>query len=336
MKPAETAVPVASIRTEMEARTTQMRLNHHDETIEDYANAFRRGAKFPAVDLVPDGSGAYFIADGWHRVLGAKLAKHKHIRARILPVAEGQKPLETALRHALRANRDHGLRLTRGDQRNKARRAIEEVPGMADMTDRRIAREIDVSHQTVSRARNELVCERRIPHSVTGERMDDLMPNEYASVQAFNQAFGTDGVETYHRVRDYLAQLKAGNPKDWRYDPEEGRVYHSGLLLTGTAAFPVEDNPIVDGLPRDWEAIEDPADDPTGPMTQDKRDMIERMAAQREFAEAKARIEARGRADLTAAARTLAKYRRVPGLFEDLRALVLAGGPPQEHAAEDF
>jgi hypothetical protein len=99
----------------------------------------------------------------------------------------------------------------------------------------------------------------------------------------------------------------------------------------------VEGNPVIEGLPSDWERLEDDEDDsPHRPMEQEQRDMIERMNARRQFREAMDRIRATKRQDLINAAEVLARYRDVPGLGEHLRALVGAFGPPQEHIASDF
>jgi len=329
-------VPLSLIRTELEARTTQVRIEHDAETVEDYAADMRKaGERFPAVSLVADKRGKFFIADGWHRVLAAKVARLRRIEATILPPLPGLAPLACAVRYALRANRKHGLRLTRGDLRNKARRAVLEVPGMEEMTDRQIAREIGVSHQTVSRARNELVRERLIPHPITRETMDDLMPDEYAGLQAFKAAFG-EGTECYSRVRAYLQQLTAVNARNWEYDPEEERVIHRGLVPDATVAFEIEGNPIEGGLPREWEPFDEPDESPSVPLSTEQREMIDRINTRREFMQARRRLEAHGRTDLTNAVRTLAKYRKVPGLWEDIRTLVEAGGPPQEQSPSEF
>jgi hypothetical protein len=217
-----TQVAVAAILTELEAATTQVRLAHDSETVEDYAAAMKRRTQFPPVSLVRRGT-KFYIADGWHRVLAAKRIGAKHLQAYVLPTLEGLTPLASALRYALRANCDHGLRLTRGDQRNKARRALLELPGMASLGDREVSREIGVSHQTVSRARAELVRERRIAHAVTGEVLDPIVPDEYAGVQAFRAAFGSEG-EAFGAVLAYLRQLNAKDPKDWQYEAEDCRI----------------------------------------------------------------------------------------------------------------
>jgi hypothetical protein len=267
-------------------------------------------------------------------VLASQRAKRKHIDARILPPLDGLTPRTSAIRYALRANCAHGLRLTPGDQRNKARRALLEVPGMVALSDRKIASELNAGHQTVSRARCELVRERRIPHPLTGEKVDEFTPDQYASAVMVRSAFG--GVERFRDVLAYVRQLAARVPKDWDFDEEQGGILHSGLFPERTVVFSSDDNPVIDGLPRDWRAIDEDNEDPRWRPTEEQRIVTARLAARREFADAKRRIEARGRADLTTAARTLAKYRDVPGLWPDLQALVLAGGPPEEHHPEDF
>ena len=328
------SVALASIRTELEALATQVRLATDHATVSEYAEAMKRGAEFPPVRLVRDGKGGYFLADGWHRVLAAREAKLRTIAAAILPPLEGLEPLGTAVRYALAANVDHGLKLSPGDQRNKARRAFGELPGMKHLSDRKIAQEIGVSHQTVSRARNELVREGRLPHADTGEVADELMPDEYVPRSEFRKAFEGDAGR-YHAIRDYLRQLKAHSPRDWRWDAEAQRVIHAGLVPGRTVAFCIEANPITNGRPRDCEPYEDEDMEPLPPpMTDERRELLARIDARKRFDEAKRRLEARNRPALTSAIRTLARYRSVPELWGDICELVQYGGPPQEQSDE--
>lgn len=333
------SIPLAQIRTTLEALSTQVREGTNEETVEEYARGMHSGDVFPPVDLVADGKGRYYIADGWHRVLAARLARCKAIPARLLPPIEGHTPRTAAIRYALRANCAHGLRLTRGDQRNKARRAILEVPGMVSLSDRKLAAEVGVSQPTVSRARNELVRERRIPHGLTGELAHPCMPAEYASTRIAAGAFGVgypikDAPERFRQALAYMEQLKARDPIAWHVE-DGGEIHHAGLMPDYSAvAFVIDGNPIVDGLPTTYRVLDDD-EAPRRKPTEEEQLVYARIAARREFDAAKRRLEARGRGDLTTAIRTLTKYRDVPELWKDIQALALAGGPPEEHEPDN-
>jgi ParB-like chromosome segregation protein Spo0J len=59
---------------EIQCNGCQVRAETLDERIEEYAEAWRDGAKFPPVVLFHDGE-HYWPGDGIHRVLAARLAE---------------------------------------------------------------------------------------------------------------------------------------------------------------------------------------------------------------------------------------------------------------------
>jgi hypothetical protein len=71
-------------------------------------------------------------------------------------------------------------------------------------------------------------------------------------------------------------------------------------------------------------------------MTDAERDRIERMEASKKFEAARKRIEAYGRADLTAAARTLADTGTSPSFSRTLRDLVTYAAPLPNTRRADF
>lgn len=89
----------------------QTRVALNEQTVTDYADSIRNGAKFPPVTVVKDGS-KYYLADGFHRVEATSRAGKINIEAN---VKEGK--FIDALRIALMANADHGLRRTNADKR---------------------------------------------------------------------------------------------------------------------------------------------------------------------------------------------------------------------------
>jgi hypothetical protein len=326
-------IPIDSIRMVGEAERTQVRERTDDNVVEQYAEAVKNGDQFPAVSLVADGD-QYLIADGWHRILAHRKADRRLIEAMILPSFDELDPLTSAIRYALRENQKHGLQLTRGDQRSRAKAALM-LPEMQRWTNRKIAREIGVSHQTVARARNELVSERKIPDVTTGELLDDVVPRMYVSIQTSKDAFGGD-LQLKEDVILFLRRLKAIEPREWEYDVATGKVLHSGLFDDKKVAFKIDGNDVIDGLPVHWEEIEEPVR--KREYTHEELERFAQARARREFNDAARRLRATENEDLITAVETLRKYRDTPGLWDDIDLLVRTGDwkRRREEAASDF
>ena len=95
-------------------RPIQTRAETDAATIEEYAEAAQRGAKFPPVTVFADAErNTLWLADGIHRMEAAKLLGKKCIRANV----QGGTYAD-ALRIALGANATHGLRRTNADKRH--------------------------------------------------------------------------------------------------------------------------------------------------------------------------------------------------------------------------
>ena len=95
-------------------RPIQTRAATDAATIDEYAEAAQRGAKFPPVSVVSDATrGTLWLWDGTHRVEAARKIGKSRIRA---DVAEGT--YADALRLALCANATHGLRRSNADKRH--------------------------------------------------------------------------------------------------------------------------------------------------------------------------------------------------------------------------
>lgn len=89
----------------------QTRVALDEETVKDYAEAMEKRAKFPPVKAFCDGTKIY-LADGFHRVEAALRSGFKKIKADVSPGG-----FVDALRFALGANANHGLRRTNADKR---------------------------------------------------------------------------------------------------------------------------------------------------------------------------------------------------------------------------
>ena len=128
---------------EVQTAGMQVRAAMSEDTIAEYMEAMADGAVFPPVLCFHDGK-AYWMADGFHRFEAWRRSGCKKVKAEI---KNGERL--DALRHALRANLDHGLRRTNADKKravavayeNRQELGLGEVP-----SSRSIADLIGVSH----------------------------------------------------------------------------------------------------------------------------------------------------------------------------------------------
>ncbi len=93
---------------------TQSRLFINEDVVEDYAALIDESGKdwpFPPLDVFYDGA-EYFVADGFHRKLGAQRAKRASI-----PCIIHKGNARDARIFGMTANDRHGLRMTRADKR---------------------------------------------------------------------------------------------------------------------------------------------------------------------------------------------------------------------------
>lgn len=137
-------IDIAKIKIDSKA---QSRMKLCKATIDEYAEAYKEGVKFPPVTLFYDGE-SYWLADGFHRYFGAKHAKIKQIQEDVTPGT-----LRDAILFSVGANANHGLRRSIADRR-KAVRTLLDDPEWAKLSNREIAKHCNVSHPTVSAERN--------------------------------------------------------------------------------------------------------------------------------------------------------------------------------------
>lgn len=337
------AIDLSAIQMDGASRSTQLRHTLNEDTVDEYAEAMDRGDRFPLVDLVDAGDGTFLIADGWHRVSARKQLGKVVIEAIVHSVPEGTKPGDAAIKLALRANKTHGLHLTRGDKQKKAQAALLH-PDYQGWSLRTLEAEIGVGKSTLARVRTQLIREGALAHPTLGTKMPEWMPDDHASTYTLGGTFADD--EEMDDVYRYIQQLvPQGNPKDWGWDPESQTVIHSGLIADEKIAFSICDNPIVGGIPKRYEEVvedghndgeENPTDDRWKDLTDAERDRIAAAQARREFQKAASRIKGRGDRELSRAINTLIKRAEEPGLWPDIRILVDNGGAAAEHREEDF
>ncbi len=96
-----------------ECSRIQVRQHNDAAVVNDYAEAFTAGAKFPSIVVFQEqGTERYIVSDGHHRLMAARQAQIPAIDVKLI---EGDET--DALEHALGANNDHGLRLNKADRK---------------------------------------------------------------------------------------------------------------------------------------------------------------------------------------------------------------------------
>ena len=99
---------------DLERETLQTRVALSADTVEDYADAMRGKAKFPPVTVFADAdSDTLWLADGFHRVEAMLRRGDKRVKADVRAGTYAD-----ALKFALGANANHGLRRTNADKRH--------------------------------------------------------------------------------------------------------------------------------------------------------------------------------------------------------------------------
>ena len=151
----------------------QARVAMNEETIEEYAEAMRKGDKFPPLVVFSDDSASYWLADGFHRYHAAKQIANKWS----LPaeIREGGK--REAILFAVGANASHGLRRSREDKRNSVLKLLNDKE-WSQWSDREIAKQCRVSHPLVSKLRADLT------GNFTSENQVRTYRNKYGNLSA--------------------------------------------------------------------------------------------------------------------------------------------------------
>jgi len=102
----------------------------------------------PPLDVVDDGAGGYLLADGRHRFGALQQLGAAQCTVRILLVSPGDDPVLIAFERGLVTAATSSLRLTRAEKHAAVVHLKQLRP---QLTDREIARQVGVSHQTVGR-----------------------------------------------------------------------------------------------------------------------------------------------------------------------------------------
>ena len=153
------------LRLEVIDASIETRYRLDESVVKEYGEKMRAGVQFPPLKLVEERKAeCYWMWDGQHRLKAAKLAKLKTLSCR---VKQGTK--QEALRLALGANADHGLRRTNADKRKCVLIAMNE-PEFEKMSNRKLAELCSVSRMLVKEIKDEIA-------DKAAESDDDLTSN---------------------------------------------------------------------------------------------------------------------------------------------------------------
>lgn len=189
---------------------TQQRERIAEDVVEEYAEAMRCGAKFPAVTVFHDGA-QYWLADGFHRFHASRRAEMLDILA---DVREGTR--RDAILFSASANGTHGMRLTNADKRKSVLLLLLDKE-WTQWSNRDIAKHCHVSPAMVDKLRKELEpVQTKVPTVGT----PPSKPNNHAGVvselpkKEAVEAAPEEPEEEYTEadyLRDQLAQAQAEN-----------------------------------------------------------------------------------------------------------------------------
>ncbi|HEX3716937.1 MAG TPA: ParB/RepB/Spo0J family partition protein [Verrucomicrobiae bacterium] len=122
----------------------QVRAAVDKNTVTEYADSMKCGDVFPPIKVI-ERDGKYALVDGRHRLEAASQIHAESIRVEIVESSPND-----AIKIALEANRQHGLRFTNADKRRAVEMVLRQWP---EMSDREIARLCGTTGPTVAAGR---------------------------------------------------------------------------------------------------------------------------------------------------------------------------------------
>ena len=214
---------------------TQPRASMNLDTITEYAEDMRAGAKFPPVVVYHDGK-VNWLADGFHRVAAAKMAGQVEIEVEIR-----QGTQRNAILHSVGANGTHGMRRTNEDKRRAVLRLLEDEEWRR-LSDREIARRCAVSNQFVSNLRPQAsVNDGQIPTERTVKRGGTVYTQKTENIgrrpepQAEPRETQKARPEPTVWVREEAEQA-VREPKETAPEPPPERDYSTDVVFRSTVA----------------------------------------------------------------------------------------------------
>jgi hypothetical protein len=225
---------------------TQTRAALCDNTVAEYGEAYKDGVEMPPVVVFDDGTDLW-LADGFHRVAGAKKAGMESISAE---VKEGT--ARDALLYSAGCNGAHGLRRSKADK-EKAVQILLADEEWANKSDRWIAEKCGVSHTFVASVR-----ESTESSSTAHDGQSELRTGKDGKRRRAKQRKGDSQTEDLDSANEQTQDDGPGAeaPGD---DPEkDGETGHEpGVVNDHDDSWPLDEQTVVENLPQIPEDLKD-------------------------------------------------------------------------------
>lgn len=207
---------------------TQIRASLNEDTIGEYAERMLAGDKFPPADVFFDGK-AYYLADGFHRILAAKRAKLSVFPCNVHPGSA-----DRALWFAIAANREHGLQRTTADKQRAIELAFNKFP---KKTQQQIADQVGCTQQYVAKVQKQLTtsCKLKLPAVRRGQDKKAYRTKRKprANKAAARKATESTSTATYINIGDFDTAVRqqgrySSGSRSERLPPVDGAVGGGG------------------------------------------------------------------------------------------------------------
>ena len=161
----------------------KVRAQLNEEVAADYGNLIKAKVKLPnPVLFQQEGDKYFFLADGLHRITGAKIIGDKTM---VCEIRKGG--FEEALTYALTCNTTHGLRRTQADKKRSVEAALAQWPKLSDTE---LGKRAQVDHKTVAAYRKAMEGDGKIQESATRETRTGIVRAATRKVRAAAEALG--------------------------------------------------------------------------------------------------------------------------------------------------
>ena len=162
----------------------KVRAELNEATAAEYGQIIKQDKKAlpPPVVFQEKGGKYFFLADGLHRVTGAKIIGDKTM---VCEVREGG--FEEALTHALTCNVKHGLRRTQADKKRAVEAALAQWPKLSDTE---LSKRAQVDHKTVAAYRKGMESAGKLESSAVRETKSGVVRTATRKVKAAADAAG--------------------------------------------------------------------------------------------------------------------------------------------------
>ena len=223
-----TDMSLSDVRTD---GNTQSRKALDEVVVSEYAEAMSGGDQFPPVVAFHDGS-AYWLADGFHRVMAASKAGLSSI-----PAIVNRGTRRDAVLYSVGSNAGHGLRRTNADKRLAVMMLLEDEE-WSQWSDREIARRCAVHNSFVSRVRASLST------SDSDETGDPPPPRTYTTKHGTEAEMRTENIGNTPRASpDHSERHSAADTP-----PQAAQSRGDGLKYAHKAIEALSAIPYGDGL----------------------------------------------------------------------------------------